>query len=173
VEQRPQTPQERTLVLIKLLVGVDSNWQPTLRHYLWGIRIVVAATVLAFVIASMGDWLWGILADYVDPKTATQRKDLANIFVVIAVGVAGALTAIAALGNFYISRRNLQNARETLAYQRSLEEQRGRGAAVQSYLQQISDLMTEMSLQDRHPRDPMRVLARTDFIRVGRVRREP
>jgi hypothetical protein len=163
VEQRPQTPQERTLVLIKLLVGVDSNWQPTLRHYLWGIRIVVAATVLAFVIASMGDWLWGILADYVDPKTATQRKDLANIFVVIAVGVAGALTAIAALGNFYISRRNLQNARE----------QRGRGAALQSYLQQISDLMTEMSLQDRHPRDPMRVLARTDFIRVGRARREP
>jgi hypothetical protein len=58
VEQGPQTPRERALDLIKLLVGVEANWQPTFRHCLWGIRIVVVGTILAFVITSMGDWLW-------------------------------------------------------------------------------------------------------------------
>ena len=166
MEQVPQTLRERALVLIKLLLGVESDWQPTMRHYLWGIRIVVAATVLAFVIFLIGGWLWDILADYVKPKTATQRKDLANIFVVVAVGVVGALTAIAALGNLYISRRNLQNARETLAYQRSLEEQRGQGAAVQSYLQQISDLMTEQDIHTTYPGATVRVLARAQTLSV-------
>jgi hypothetical protein len=35
-----------------------------------------------------------VLADYVEHKTATDRKDLVNIFVVIPAGVVGPLTAI-------------------------------------------------------------------------------
>ena len=78
MEQGPQTSRERALDLIKLLVGVESNWQPTFRHYLWAIRIAVAATVLVIVVALLGGWLWDVLADYVKPKTATQRKDLVH-----------------------------------------------------------------------------------------------
>ena len=143
MEQGPQTPRERALVLIKLLVGVEPNWRPTFQDFLWGLRIVITVTVLVIVVALLGGWLWDVLADYVKPKTATQRKDLANIFVLIAAGLVGALTAIAALGNLYISRRNLQNARETLASQQSLEEQRGQGTTLQGYFQQIGNLLLD------------------------------
>ena len=71
-----------------------------------------------------GKWLWVELETYIRPGTATERKDLANIFVLIAAGVIGALTAIAALGNLYFSRKNLQNAQAALRQQRDLDVRR-------------------------------------------------
>jgi uncharacterized protein YjbI with pentapeptide repeats len=161
-----RTPRERALELIRLLLGLDANWQPAPHHYIWAIRLVLGGTVLLALLYLIGEWVWGMLVDYIEPKTATQKKDLANIFVIIAAGVVATLTAIAALGNLYVSRRNLQNARETLAYQRSVDEQRGQGEALQAYLQQIGTLMLEYKLVVTRPEHPVRVLAQAQTLSV-------
>jgi uncharacterized protein YjbI with pentapeptide repeats len=163
-----RTLRGRALDLIRLLVGVSPDWQPDQRHYLWGIRIAVAVTLSVVLLILMGNWVWGMLIDYIKPESPTQRKDVANIFVITAVGVVGTLTAIAAVGNLYISRMNLQNAQRTLDYQRSLEEQRGQGAALQSYLQQIGSLMLDKDLALRRSSegDEVRTLVQAQTLSV-------
>src|SRR5215207_10450863 len=103
------------------------------------VAIVVGAILTAIVLASGGVWLWGVLVEYVQPKTATERKDLVNVFVIIAAGVVGLLTAIAALGNLYFSRRNLQQ-------QRDLDNRRAQDDALQSYFEQMGKLLAEQNL---------------------------
>ena len=97
-------------------------WPPTKRQVFWAFGVVIVLLILIFI----GVWLWEVLSRYIHPKTPTEKKDLVNIFVIIAAGVVGTLTAVAALGNLYISRRNLQNARDTLQQQRELDERRTR-----------------------------------------------
>jgi uncharacterized protein YjbI with pentapeptide repeats len=163
-----RTLRGRALDLIRLLVGVSPDWQPDQRHYLWGIRIAVAVTLSVVLLILMGNWVWGMLIDYIKPESPTQRKDVANIFVITAAGVVGTLTAIAAVGNLYISRMNLQNAQRTLDDQRSLEEQRSQGAALQSYFQQIGSLMLDRDLPLRRSRegDEVRTLVQAQTLSV-------
>jgi hypothetical protein len=51
---------------------------------------------------------------FIKPESPTEKKDLVNVFAVAATGVVATLTAIAAVGNLIISRRNLQNAQAAL-----------------------------------------------------------
>jgi hypothetical protein len=114
--------------------------------------LVLGAIVLPVAVAVGayfgGKWLWGELAAYIRPGDATERKDLVNIIVLIGAGIVGALTALCALLNAYFTRRNLQNAREAMRQQRELEdrqheleEQRSQEDALQSYFEQMGDLL--------------------------------
>jgi uncharacterized protein YjbI with pentapeptide repeats len=99
--------------------------------------IAVLLMIIGFALGSV--WIWAILSEYVDPKTPTQRKDLVNIFVIVVASVVGLLTALAAVGNFVISNRNLRQ-------QRKLEADRAQIDAMQSYLEHIGSLLTNHDL---------------------------
>jgi hypothetical protein len=130
------------------------DWLPTKRQVLWAVGIVIVLLILG----SIGVWLWGVLAGYIQPKTPTDKKDLVNVFVVIAAGVIGLLTATAAVGNLYISRRNLQQ-------QRDLDERRAQEDALQSYFEQMGDLLTNHSLINTD-REDIRQLAQGQTLTV-------
>jgi hypothetical protein len=125
-------------------------WPLNKRLVLWIIGIVVVLLILGSI---GGVWLWGVLSGYIQPKTPTDKKDLVNIFVLIAAGLVGTLTALAALGNLYFSRMNLQNARETLQQQRVLDDRRAQDEAIQAYLEQMSKLMGDEDAPLRFSRE--------------------
>jgi hypothetical protein len=106
-------------------------------------------------------WSWGVLAAYIQPRTPTEKKDLVNVFVLIAAGVVGAFTAIAALGNLYMSRRNLRQ-------QRDLDERRAQDDALQAYYKQMGDLVTEHHLKQKKPNADVAFLARAQTLTVLR-----
>jgi hypothetical protein len=87
----------------------------------------------------------GTLAGYIQPGTPSAKKDLVNVFVVIAAGVIGTLTAMAAVGNLIVSRRNLQQ-------QRDLDERRAQDDALQAYYEQMGTLLTGHKLRGQTPR---------------------
>jgi uncharacterized protein YjbI with pentapeptide repeats len=145
--------------------------------------LVIGAILLLTAIAVGayfgGKWLWGELAAYIRPGDATERKDLINTFILIGAGIVGALTAFAALLNAYFTRRNLQNAREALRQQRSLEGQRAQEDALQAYFEQMGGLLTEQDLINTGREDVRQlaqaqshtVLARLDGSRKGALLR--
>jgi DNA-binding transcriptional ArsR family regulator len=73
--------------------------------------------------------------------------------------VAGTLTAIAAVGNLIVPRKNLQNAQATLQYQRDIEDRRAQETALEAYFGDITTLVRE-GLRDEHPLSPIRLLTR-------------
>jgi ABC-type multidrug transport system fused ATPase/permease subunit len=165
--ERDQRPTERALEFVRLLAGVEPDWRPQPYHYLWAIRIVIAGTLIAFGFDLFGSWLWQALVDYIRPQTPTDRKDVANILVVIAAGVVGTLTALAALGNLYISRRNLENARAALRQQRDLDLTRRSAEALQAYFEQMGGLLLDEELHTKADRyDVTRVTARARTLAV-------
>ena len=110
------------------------------------------------VISASGCGGW----NYIHPRTPPDRKDLVNVFVVLGAGVVGLLTAAAAIGNLYISRRNLQQ-------QRDLEAQRAQDDALQAYYKQMGDLLTEHDLKKTKPDTDVALLARAQTLAVVRI----
>lgn len=110
--------------------------------------------------------LWGALDAYIRPGDATERKDLVNVFVLIGAGVVGTLTALAALLNAYFTRRNLRTAREALRQQRDLDERRAQDDALQAYLEQMGDLLTDHKLKEAQPDDAVALLAGAQTLTV-------
>ncbi len=171
-----KTPRERAEDLIRLLVP---DWRPSREQVLWMIRIVIGLVFLQAVFVLIGTWLWEAIAHYVHPRTPSDRKDLVNVFVIIGAGVVGIFTAIAALGNLYFSRRNLQHAQATMRQQRDLEEQRAQEDALQSYFEQMGGLLTDQDLINTDREDVRQlaqsqshtVLARLDGPRKGALLR--
>lgn len=80
------------------------------QQVLWAISTAIVLLILCL----LGVWLWGVLFAFIQPESPTEKKDLVNVFAVAATGVVATLTAIAAVGNLIISRRNLQNAQAAL-----------------------------------------------------------
>ncbi|MFL6180497.1 MAG: pentapeptide repeat-containing protein [Actinomycetes bacterium] len=100
------------------------------------ISISVAVGSALIVIALLGFVLWRVLGIYIDPQTATERKYLVPSFaVVVAVG-ALLLVCAGAIGNLYVSRKNLQQERE-------LEGQRVPLEALPAYLDQMVRLLND------------------------------
>ena len=155
-----KTPRERLDAFINRLVP---DWRPTEEQVLSAIRVVIILAVLLAPILLIGAWLWGMVADYVHPRTPSDRKDLVNVFVIIGAGIVGLLTAIAAVGNLYISRRNLQQ-------QRDLEAQRAQDDALQAYYKQMGDLLIQHDLKKTDPDSDEDVvqLARAQTLAVVR-----
>jgi hypothetical protein len=153
-----KTLREQAADLISQLVP---DWRPTKGQVLWTIRIIIALVVLQALFVLIGAWLWEELVNYVDPRKPSDRKDAVNVFVLIGAGVVGFFTAIAALGNLYISRRNLQQ-------QRVLEGERAQDDALQAYYKQMGDLLTEHDLKKTKPEDDVALLARAQTLTVVR-----
>jgi uncharacterized protein YjbI with pentapeptide repeats len=124
-------------------------------------RDIVVGAVLIAILVIGGIWLWGELEDYINPGgLATDRKDFVHVFVLSAAAAIGTLTAIAAVGNFVVSHRNLEQ-------QRDLDEQRAQDDAFQSYFNQMGGLLTDNNLMEtEHTNDPIRLLARAKTMTV-------
>src|SRR5215218_6547241 len=102
--------------------------------------VALIAVVLFIVVLVLGGiWLWEILAQYVNPKSPTQRKDLVNVFVIIVASVVGFLTAAAAVGNFFMFSRSLRQ-------QRMLEAEGAQVDALQSYFEHMGELLSKYDL---------------------------
>jgi uncharacterized protein YjbI with pentapeptide repeats len=141
---------------------------PNKRLVLWTVGTVIALLILGSIV---GAWLlWGVLSGYIQPKTPTDKKDLVNIFVLIAAGVVGTLTALAAVVNLYFSRMNLQNARETMHQQRVLNDRQAQDEAIQAYLEEMTRLMRDKDapLRSSGVGDEVRTLARAHTLTVLR-----
>jgi len=124
--------------------------------------LIVSAYLASYLAYLGGEWLWGRMSNYVLPETPTERKDLLNVFVLIAAGVVGFLTALAAMLNVYMSRRNLHQ-------QRNLDERRAQDEALQAYYEQIGALLTEHNLRELGDSDdPVRWLAQSQTKTVLR-----
>jgi Pentapeptide repeats (8 copies) len=153
-----KSPRELAEDLVNLLVP---DWRPTREQVVWTVRIILAFVFLQALFFLAGSWLWEVLVHYVDPRKPSDRKDVVNVFVLIGAGVIGFLTATAAVGNLYISRRNLQQ-------QRIIEEQRFQDDALQTYYTQLGDLLTEHALKKTKPEDDVALLARAQTLTVVR-----
>jgi hypothetical protein len=98
-------------------------------------KYVIAAAILLAIVLAIGlvvggVWFWGILKEFIKPDTPTEKKDLVQVFAFIVAGVVGSLTALAAVGNVYISTRNLKQ-------QRDFEKQRVQADALTDYFVQM------------------------------------
>jgi uncharacterized protein YjbI with pentapeptide repeats len=128
--------------------------------------------ILILIIA--GVWFWGILVGYINPGTkgATDRKDVVQAFALILAGV------VATIGGI-VGVVNLQTSRHSLQQQRDLEEQRAQEDALQSYFEQMGDLLTAHNLISTDREDirqlakaqTQTVLARLDGHRKGALLR--
>src|SRR5215204_1772288 len=127
------------------------------------IVLLLLCVVLLIILALLsGEWLWWPLTDYIQPEDPTQRKDLVNVFVLIVGGVVAFLIASAAMGNLYMTRRNLRQQRE-------LDERRAQDDALQAYYEQVGDLLTEHKLGEVQNRNhPVRLLAQAQTQTVLR-----
>jgi hypothetical protein len=117
--------------------------------------ISVAIGLALTVIALLGLELWKVLGIYIDPQTATERKYLVPSFaVVVAVG-ALLLVCAGAIGNLYVSRKNLKQHRE-------LEGQRVPLEALPEYLDQMIRLLNdkERPLRQSKEGDEVSIIAK-------------
>jgi ABC-type multidrug transport system fused ATPase/permease subunit len=159
------------------------DWRPSREQKLWAIRLTVAVVLVFIAVALLGVVLWRVLDTYINPQTATERKDLVQSFAVVAAGAVGSVSALAAVGNLYISRRNLQQQQdnefqrraqefETEAARRKreleVENQRAQDAALQAYLDQMSQLLTDKDrpLHRAQSGDSLSALARVRTLTV-------
>lgn len=127
-------------------------------------RAIITALLIAIGFAVIGVlfwWLWGLLSGYIQPKTPTDRKDLVNVFVLMAAGGVGALTALAAVGNLMVSRRNLQQQRDS-------DNRRAQDDALQAYYKQMGDLLTDHDLKKVSPDSDVALLGRAQTLTVLR-----
>jgi uncharacterized protein YjbI with pentapeptide repeats len=125
------------------------------------ISISVAIGLALTGIALLGLVLWKVLGIYIDPQTATERKSLVPSFaVVVAVG-ALLLVCTGAIGNLYVSRKNLQQERE-------LEGLRLQENALPAYLDQMVRLLNDKERPLRRSKggDEVNILAKGRTLRV-------
>jgi uncharacterized protein YjbI with pentapeptide repeats len=127
-----------TIWLIRLWRGVP--WGTVYTILLKTLAVLLLLTLLIVSAYLGGEWLWWRLSNYIQPTQSTEKKDLVNVFVLIAGGVIAFLTASTAIGNLYVSRRNLYQQRE-------LDERRAQDEALQAYYEQIGNLLIKHNLR--------------------------
>jgi hypothetical protein len=129
-------------------------------------HITAIATVLGLIVLIVaGIWFWGVLEGYVNPgeRGTTGRRDVVQAFALILAGVVGLIGGIVGIANLSISRRNLRQQRE-------LDERRAQDEALQSYFEQIGDLITEHALMGSVASVPVRLVANAQTLTVlGRL----
>ena len=129
--------------------------------------IVAVGLGLGLVTAALASiWFWGELVAYIDPKDATDRKDVVQVFALIVAGAVGIVGAMVGLANVYFSRKNLEHNQESLNQQRLLEAERLQDATQQAYYEQIGSLLTEHGLRKSKVNDDVRLLAEAQTATV-------
>jgi uncharacterized protein YjbI with pentapeptide repeats len=140
------------------------------------LRPVIAIVVFAVLIYG----LWMLLNGYFAPHKAAGKRELIQSMALIVGGVV-------AFGTLFVSYRNLRHSQETallsqqstqaaLVEQRELDEGRRQDEALQTYLGQMSQLLTDKELRRKtHWLDDARVTARvqslTALSRLGAERK--
>ena len=141
----------------------------------YALRIVaigVAVIVIVAVVALLGVVLWRVLGTYIDPKTAAERKDLVQSFAVVVAGIVGSLSALAAVGNLYVSRRNLelqwQLEHDRGAREEQIQALRAQDEALPEYIERIIGMLgdSERPLSRSQEGDEVRTLARVRTVTV-------
>jgi uncharacterized protein YjbI with pentapeptide repeats len=100
------------------------------------ITLISVAVVSALAaLALLGDALWKVLAAYIDPQTAMERKYLVQSFVIVMVGGTWLLVGAGVVGVLYVSRRNLK--------QQQLEGLGSQENALTAYLDQMVRLLND------------------------------
>jgi uncharacterized protein YjbI with pentapeptide repeats len=164
-----QDPTPRTRSFIRELVP---DWQLTREQVLWVSRTAVAVVLALTLVGLLGAALWVVLSIYINPQNATERKDLVQSFAIVVAGMVGSLSALAAVGNLYVSRRNLQQERELelerAKRERDLEEQRAQEDALPEYLDQMVQLLSDKDRPLRRSKagDEVSILARVRTLTV-------
>jgi hypothetical protein len=132
---------------------------------------VVAFCALCLGVLGIG--LWELLAWYIDPKDAADRKNLVQVFALLLAGIVGAIGALVGLASIYFSRRNLEHNqaalehnRKALLQERELEKERVQDAALQAYYEQMGTLLTEKELVSKGHTE-IRELARVQTLTVA------
>jgi uncharacterized protein YjbI with pentapeptide repeats len=139
-----QTSQGRARELVRWLAP---KWPPTQHQVLWAIRIAIVFGVLLAIGYTYGITLW----------------DWAQLLIVPAV--------IAGVGIWFNQRqqqRQLQTNREQHKRDSQIANQRAQDAAVQAYLDQMSQLLTDIDrpLKRSQPGDDLSALARARTLTV-------
>jgi uncharacterized protein YjbI with pentapeptide repeats len=139
---------------------VDQVLRLTRRGISW-IVIGVAVVVSVAAVVLLGVVLWRVLDTYIDPTSPTEKKDLVQSFAIVVAGVVGSLSALAAVGYLYVSRRNLQQQRE-------LEEKRAQENALSAYLDQMVRLLNDKDRPLRQSKggEEVNILAKGRTLRV-------
>jgi hypothetical protein len=125
----------------------------------WVTAVVVL--VLVAVVGFLGVELWIMLGNYINPQNAPERKDLVQSFAIVVAGMVGSLSALAAVGYLYVSRRNLPQQRE-------LEGQRAQEIALLAYLDQMLRLLNDKDRPLRQSKggEEVNILAKGRTLRV-------
>jgi hypothetical protein len=150
------------------------RWRPTRDQALWAIRITVATILALTVVTLLVVVLWVVLGTYINPRTATKRKDLVQSFAIVVAGMVGSVSALAAVGNLYVSRWNLQQQREMemerAEWERRLELERAQEDALPAYLDQMVQLLNDehRPLRQATGGDEVSILARVRTLMVLR-----
>jgi uncharacterized protein YjbI with pentapeptide repeats len=135
----------------------ESKRRLTVKEVISGISIGVVAAILLYV-------LWRILNSYIDPgDDPTLRKDVVQAFAVIVGGLVAFGTLLIGWRNLRHNQRTLlvsqQNTRETLRNAQEVENRRAQDAALQSYFEQMGDLLLDKELLTSHEDSEVRILA--------------
>jgi uncharacterized protein YjbI with pentapeptide repeats len=139
-----KTPRERAEDLLDLLV---SDWRPTPRQVLWAIRIGIILSLLVAIGYSYSITLW----------------DWLKLLIVPAV-IAG--------GGLWFNRQQQERQREDDRQQQErgleIENQRAQDEALQAYLDQMSQLITDKDrpLRGAQPGDDWSVVARARTLTI-------
>ena len=120
--------------------------------------IYVAAVVAATIYG-----VWWLLGWYIRPESPTDRKDHGQV-IVVGIGAIGAtITAIIGWRNLKQSQRSTET---TIENTRLIEEDRAQNDALQKYLEQMGQLLTEVELRQSEKGSDARVLARSQTLTV-------
>ncbi|HZB84537.1 MAG TPA: pentapeptide repeat-containing protein [Rubrobacteraceae bacterium] len=124
---------------------------------IFGVAVVVVLAIILYV-------LWQLLNNYIAPgDDPTQRKDLVQAFAVIVGGVAAFGTLLIGWRTLRLNQRNLlasqRNMQRTLSNAQELENQRAQSSALQSYFEQMGDLLLDKKLRDSAADSEVRILA--------------
>src|SRR5215210_6376973 len=128
-------------------------------------KVVAPALLITIVLAAgiiLGWWSWKTLigwralVDYINPRGASQKKEALQVYAVIVAGVIASITAAVGLANLRLTRKNLEQ-------QRVLEAERAQEDALQSYFEQMGDLMTDHNLINTE-REDIRQVARSQTV---------
>jgi type II secretory pathway pseudopilin PulG len=124
--------------------------------------IAIAIVLAAGIILGWWSWKtligWRALVGYINPTGASQKKEALQVYAVIVAGVIASITAAVGLANLRLTRKNLEQ-------QRVLEAERAQEDALQSYFEQMGDLLTDHNLINTE-REDIRQLARSQTITV-------
>jgi len=112
--------------------------------------VAIVFGVIAFVV--LGILFWGVLVAYIGPKDVADRQDVVQVFALVIAGVIGAIGGIVGILNLH--------------QHRDLEVQRAQEDALQSYFEQMGDLLTDHNLIGTD-REDIRQLAQAQTFTVA------